>query len=267
MRRGAGFDFAEAMRTEFRIVSRVARGHDFYEGVRAVVIDKDHAPRWQPATLEAVDPAAIAAYFAAARRGRTRAGVAELEPRRRWRSRRSARRRAPATVGESRRRRAGGRVLVWLLRLLSVFWMAKGLMAWAVIFGLAGDGQPPFEARLLSFQAITVYFAVIDLVAAVGLWLTSTWGGVLWLLAAIEPAAARLLLPAAAADDALAAGAYVALIARLFPGDLGRGERGQLSAAMLDCAEVHGNKRFSLSVSGFILHLPKGVNLRIHPDI
>jgi enoyl-CoA hydratase len=64
MRRGAGFDFAEAMRTEFRIVSRVARGHDFYEGVRAVVIDKDHAPRWQPATLEAVDPAAIAAYFA-----------------------------------------------------------------------------------------------------------------------------------------------------------------------------------------------------------
>lgn len=63
MRRGAGFDFAEAMRTEFRIVSRVARGHDFYEGVRAVVIDKDHAPRWEPATIEAVDPAAIAAYF------------------------------------------------------------------------------------------------------------------------------------------------------------------------------------------------------------
>lgn len=64
MRRGAGFDFAEAMRTEFRIVSRIARGHDFYEGVRAVVIDKDHAPRWQPATIEAVEPAAIAAYFA-----------------------------------------------------------------------------------------------------------------------------------------------------------------------------------------------------------
>lgn len=64
MRRGAGLDFAEAMRTEYRIVSRIARGHDFYEGVRAVVIDKDHAPRWQPATIEALDPADITAYFA-----------------------------------------------------------------------------------------------------------------------------------------------------------------------------------------------------------
>jgi enoyl-CoA hydratase len=64
MRRGASLDFAEAMRTEFRIVSRIAHGHDFYEGVRAVVIDKDHAPHWRPASLDDVDPAAIAAYFA-----------------------------------------------------------------------------------------------------------------------------------------------------------------------------------------------------------
>lgn len=64
MRRGATLDFAEAMRTEYRIVSRIARSPEFYEGVRAVVIDKDHAPRWQPASLDAVDPDAIAAYFA-----------------------------------------------------------------------------------------------------------------------------------------------------------------------------------------------------------
>lgn len=64
MRRGKDLDFAEAMRTEFRVVSRIAHGHDFYEGVRAVVIDKDQAPRWQPDRLEAVEPAAIAAYFA-----------------------------------------------------------------------------------------------------------------------------------------------------------------------------------------------------------
>lgn len=64
MRRGPALDFAEAMRTEYRIVSRVARSPEFYEGVRAVVIDKDHAPRWQPASLDAVEPAAIAAYFA-----------------------------------------------------------------------------------------------------------------------------------------------------------------------------------------------------------
>ena len=64
MRRGAGMDFTEAMRTEFRIVSRVIHGHDFYEGVRAVLIDKDQAPQWQPATIDALDAAAIEAYFA-----------------------------------------------------------------------------------------------------------------------------------------------------------------------------------------------------------
>jgi hypothetical protein len=88
-----------------------------------------------------------------------------------------------ATQGRTTRWRI---ILVWFLRLLSIAWMAKGLLAWAVIFGFGNEAQPPFEARLLSFQAIIVYFAVIDLVAAVGLWLTSTWGGVLWLLAGVS---------------------------------------------------------------------------------
>jgi fatty acid desaturase len=78
------------------------------------------------------------------------------------------------------------RVLVWFLRLLSLVWIAKGLTQWGVILGLGPEAGPPFEARPLTFQAIIVYFAVFDLVAAVGLWLTATWGGVLWLLAAMS---------------------------------------------------------------------------------
>ena len=64
MRQGATLDFNGAMRAEFRIVNRVARGHDFYEGVRAVLVDKDNQPRWNPSRLEDVSAAAVASHFA-----------------------------------------------------------------------------------------------------------------------------------------------------------------------------------------------------------
>ncbi len=63
MRRGSTLDFDEAMKMEFRIVRRVMEGHDFFEGVRAAIIDKDKNPRWSPATVEGVSDADIAAYF------------------------------------------------------------------------------------------------------------------------------------------------------------------------------------------------------------
>ena len=46
---GATIDFDEALRMDYRIVSRICRGHDFYEGVRAVIVDKDNRPNWAPA--------------------------------------------------------------------------------------------------------------------------------------------------------------------------------------------------------------------------
>ena len=61
---GGSLTFEEAMRTEFRIVSRVCRGHDFYEGVRAVIVDKDMKPQWRPAPGEPIPAADIDAYFA-----------------------------------------------------------------------------------------------------------------------------------------------------------------------------------------------------------
>ena len=51
VRRGKDWSFEDCMLCEFRIVSRIVYGHDFYEGVRAVIVDKDNAPRWKPATL------------------------------------------------------------------------------------------------------------------------------------------------------------------------------------------------------------------------
>jgi enoyl-CoA hydratase len=69
MRAGAKLSFQACMQTEFRIVSRVIHGHDFYEGVRAVIVDKDNAPRWRPATLAEVSNAEIERHFAPLPRG------------------------------------------------------------------------------------------------------------------------------------------------------------------------------------------------------
>jgi enoyl-CoA hydratase len=52
------------MRLEYRIVHRMFEGHDLFEGIRAVVVDKDGKPRWRPGSLEEVSEADVAAYFA-----------------------------------------------------------------------------------------------------------------------------------------------------------------------------------------------------------
>jgi enoyl-CoA hydratase len=57
---GATVDFDEALRMDYRIVSRICRGQDFYEGVRAVIVDKDNRPRWDPPPSQAE----VDAYFA-----------------------------------------------------------------------------------------------------------------------------------------------------------------------------------------------------------
>jgi enoyl-CoA hydratase len=63
MRFGAFHSFEACMACEFRIVSRIVYGHDMYEGVRAVIIDKDNNPRWAPAQLAEVSDAAIEDHF------------------------------------------------------------------------------------------------------------------------------------------------------------------------------------------------------------
>nr|WP_301287341.1 enoyl-CoA hydratase/isomerase family protein [Sphingobium sp. OAS761] len=65
MREGAAFtDFADNMRNEYRLGCHVIRRPDFVEGVRAVIFDKDNAPRWNPATPEDVTDALVGSLFA-----------------------------------------------------------------------------------------------------------------------------------------------------------------------------------------------------------
>lgn len=64
IRRGAALSLRAALDEELRLTRRVAVHPDFIEGVRAALVDKDRAPKWNPARVEDVDPAAIAAMFA-----------------------------------------------------------------------------------------------------------------------------------------------------------------------------------------------------------
>ena len=64
--------------------------------------------------------------------------------------------------------------------------MLKGLYHWAAVCGFIGGDDDGFLAHGTQWQTATVFFAVIDLVAAVGLWLAAPWGAVVWLTAAVS---------------------------------------------------------------------------------
>jgi enoyl-CoA hydratase len=64
LREGKSLAFDDCMRMEFRMVTHVMGGNDFYEGVRATIIDKDNEPAWRPETLPEVSDADVDAYFA-----------------------------------------------------------------------------------------------------------------------------------------------------------------------------------------------------------
>ena len=65
MREGARMaNFADEMRSEYRLAARVASRHDFQEGVRALIVDKDNKPVWAPTSLEGVSDALLDELFA-----------------------------------------------------------------------------------------------------------------------------------------------------------------------------------------------------------
>jgi hypothetical protein len=87
------------------------------------------------------------------------------------------------------------RRLFLFLRAIAVISLCKGLYHWAVICGIGAPLPSGFDSYSTPYQVATVFFAVIDLVAAVGLWLAAPWGAVVWLTSVISMAAVELLFP------------------------------------------------------------------------
>ena len=76
--------------------------------------------------------------------------------------------------------------LDYYLIALSVLMLLLGLREWAVILGIFSGATGSFEAMTTPWKIATMYLSVIDLVAAVGLWMRVAWGKVVWLLAALS---------------------------------------------------------------------------------
>jgi hypothetical protein len=72
--------------------------------------------------------------------------------------------------------------LVLFLRVMAFVALCKGLYHWSRVCGVAIAPGESFETNSIAWQAATIFFAVIDLIAAVGLWLAAAWGAVIWLI-------------------------------------------------------------------------------------
>jgi hypothetical protein len=85
--------------------------------------------------------------------------------------------------------------LVVFLRVMAALALVKGLYYWAIVCGVGAPTPQGFDSYTMPYQSATVFFAVIDLVAAVGLWLAAPWGAVVWLTSVISMAAVEALFP------------------------------------------------------------------------
>jgi hypothetical protein len=85
--------------------------------------------------------------------------------------------------------------LVIFLRVMAVGALIKGLYHWSIVTGIGVQSGTSFEDYLMPYQVATVFFAIIDLVSAVGLWLAAPWGAVVWLTSVISMAAVEALFP------------------------------------------------------------------------
>lgn len=71
---------------------------------------------------------------------------------------------------------------VLFLRLTAAIWLLKGIAFWALVLGL---GDIPLTDESRPRQVIIIGFALIDCVAAIGLWLVAPWGKSLWVFAVV----------------------------------------------------------------------------------
>jgi hypothetical protein len=102
---------------------------------------------------------------------------------------------APVQAGGKRRVMTWTERLLFFQRIMAAISMLKGLYHWAMVCGFGAEPYGGFESHTVHWQTATVFFGVIDLVAAVGLWLTAPWGVVVWLTSSVAMVAVEMFFP------------------------------------------------------------------------
>ena len=105
------------------------------------------------------------------------------------------------------------RRLVLFLRVMAGISMLKGLYHWSRVCGIGVADNDTFVLHSVAWQTATVFFAVIDLVAAVGLWLAAAWGAVIWLTSVASMLAVEIFFPRVFDGGMLTGFAEAALLA------------------------------------------------------
>ncbi len=101
----------------------------------------------------------------------------------------------PVRVGKNAGKGSWTEYLVLFLRLMAAASLVKGLYHWSQVCGIGVGPEDGFQAHAVAWQTATVFFAVLDLVAAVGLWLAAPWGAVVWLTSVGSMAVVEVFFP------------------------------------------------------------------------
>jgi hypothetical protein len=101
----------------------------------------------------------------------------------------------PVRVGKASAQGTWTEYLVLFLRIMAAVSLIKGLYHWSQVCGIGVRADQAFDSHGIAWQTATVFFAVLDLVAAVGLWLAAAWGAVVWLTSVVSMLAVELVFP------------------------------------------------------------------------
>ena len=111
----------------------------------------------------------------------------------------------------SEERPLGPVAMLWAMRLLACIYIYFGLSHWALLLGLSG-AETRFLDMAVQWQVATVYFAILMVIAAVGLWFGSGWGVATWLFVAVTELVMYLGFPDLFGEDRWTVGFNIACI-------------------------------------------------------